>query len=371
MSDRTKIKIAHVVERTIGGVGQFVKLLSEAQSADSNIAEVHFITGTRFEDGGGVCNNVTTHYYKSSRNPFLIFTVARNVHKILNSINPDVVILHSSFPGVYGRILSCNNNWRILYCAHGWSFVQEKNAFFRFMYKKIEKIMAYRTDAIINISHFENKAAKKSGVLARRNELIIHGVPDTKETGDVCLNIDNINMNYAFVGRMDYKKGIDILLDVFNCPEMEKNNLWVIGVSKNNNKCKCSYQKNIHFVGWVPNEKIDNYIKVNDAVIVPSRQEALGLTVLETMRNGRPVIASRAGGLAEILEDGVDGYYIDIENINSIRKMLLSLNKQKLNQLGYNARKKYEDKYTWERCYREWMDVITSVVSLDNDTYSM
>jgi glycosyltransferase involved in cell wall biosynthesis len=48
------------------------------------------------------------------------------------------------------------------------------------------------------------------------------------------------------------------------------------------------------------------------ALVAPSRREGLGMVALEAFTRGRPVIASRVGGLAESVEDGIDGYLVPV-----------------------------------------------------------
>jgi glycosyltransferase involved in cell wall biosynthesis len=50
------------------------------------------------------------------------------------------------------------------------------------------------------------------------------------------------------------------------------------------------------------------------ALVAPSRREGLGMVALEAFTRGRPVIASRVGGLAETVEDGVDGFLVAPED---------------------------------------------------------
>jgi glycosyltransferase involved in cell wall biosynthesis len=50
------------------------------------------------------------------------------------------------------------------------------------------------------------------------------------------------------------------------------------------------------------------------ALVAPSRREGLGMVALEAFTRGRPVVASRVGGLAESVEDGVDGYLVPPED---------------------------------------------------------
>jgi glycosyltransferase involved in cell wall biosynthesis len=61
------------------------------------------------------------------------------------------------------------------------------------------------------------------------------------------------------------------------------------------------------------------------AVVVPSRREGLGLVALEALAAGRPVIATRVGGLPEVVEDGVDGILVPPDDVDALRAAVARL----------------------------------------------
>ena len=91
----------------------------------------------------------------------------------------------------------------------------------------------------------------------------------------------------------------------------------------------------------------------------------LGLVALEAMAGGTPVIASRLGGLPEIVEDGVTGYLVPPGDVSALRDRLTQLlaDPAAVAQLGSNGRKAMVAELTWDRCaerclaaYRELLD---------------
>jgi len=82
----------------------------------------------------------------------------------------------------------------------------------------------------------------------------------------------------------------------------------------------------IHFTGWLVPEQIPALINAHSLVVVPSRwQEPFGLVALEAAQFGRPVIASRSGGLPEIVVDGVTGKLFENENLLALVEVLRTL----------------------------------------------
>ena len=84
-----------------------------------------------------------------------------------------------------------------------------------------------------------------------------------------------------------------------------------------------------------------------DLLIHPSLAEGFGRAVLESMAVGKPIIASRLGGLREAIEDGVNGYLVTPGNVNEIeqrwRELLLDPGLRK--RMGIAAKKTVFEKY--------------------------
>jgi glycosyltransferase involved in cell wall biosynthesis len=82
----------------------------------------------------------------------------------------------------------------------------------------------------------------------------------------------------------------------------------------------------VYFAGFLYNEELADAYASSDIFLMPSRTETLGLVVLEAMCSGLPVVAARAGGIPEMIENGVSGYLVDseAETIERIGELLQS-----------------------------------------------
>ena len=76
--------------------------------------------------------------------------------------------------------------------------------------------------------------------------------------------------------------------------------------------------------GSLHGDELASAFASSDIFLMPSRTETLGLVVLEAMSSGLPVVAARAGGIPELIEDGLSGYLFDDEGeaIAAVQQLL-------------------------------------------------
>ncbi len=88
-----------------------------------------------------------------------------------------------------------------------------------------------------------------------------------------------------------------------------------------------------------------------DIVVLPSESEALPMVLLEAATAGRPVVASRVGGVPEIVDDGVTGCLVPPRDVQSLASAILRLfaDEELLQTLGRNARTRAEREFSIER----------------------
>jgi glycosyltransferase involved in cell wall biosynthesis len=163
--------------------------------------------------------------------------------------------------------------------------------------------------------------------------------------------------NILFVGRLIKEKGVKYLIDGFKIAISKNNNLRLIIVGTGPEKdylekyCKdLNIEEFINFAGNIEPNKIDTYYKNSLAVIIPSiLMEQFGLTALEGMKNGRPIIAFNIGGLTELIENGRNGFLINRFDSQKLAEKIILLSNdrylaEKMGQVGLEKMKKYEIK---------------------------
>lgn len=102
----------------------------------------------------------------------------------------------------------------------------------------------------------------------------------------------------------------------------------------------------IHFVGF--RDDVRDYLADLDLIVAPSRREALPLTLIEAAAAGVPVVASRIGGVPEVVLDGKTGILVAPEDPAVLARAIEALIKNSAlrARLGHTARQRYEDHFS-------------------------
>ena len=160
-------------------------------------------------------------------------------------------------------------------------------------------------------------------------------------------------IKFYFLGRIQFSKGLHIIIKALK--EIPKNiyELHILGDAdymgkkeeKYFQKLKgCSKNLNIIWHGRVNNEKIEDYIKNFHVMIHPTIcHEIYGIAIAESLSMGRPVLATRCGGAEMQIKDNFNGWLINPNDIQDMKKKILSIisNKEDIVKFSKNANLPY------------------------------
>lgn len=162
---------------------------------------------------------------------------------------------------------------------------------------------------------------------------VLHHNISRKEIG-----LDDHDFVLIYSGRINPEKGIKELTEAMNkLTDYPQIKLLVLGSSFFGNateddafteglrKNTAHIQNRIYFTGFIPYQEVPSYLKLADLAVVPSMwEEAFGLTVLEAMAAGLPLITTRSGGIPEICEN--IAFIVERDNIvKSLTEAIVSL----------------------------------------------
>lgn len=139
--------------------------------------------------------------------------------------------------------------------------------------------------------------------------------------------------------------------------DLPKVKLIVVGVHEKNRERLYPIIKNLGIldnvilVDRVPNYAMPLYYASSDVVLLPSLSENFPVVALEAMSSGKPVVASKVGGIPELLSNNQDGILVSPGNVEQLVEALLQLleNPSLRRRMGNMGRKIVEEKYDWKK----------------------
>jgi len=255
------------------------------------------------------------------------------IKKILRKENPDIVMTHN-LKGISYLIPALIRKLGIkhIHTLHDiqllhpsglmiWSQENKVNGFFAKAYSKINKILFASPDVIISPSKWLLEEHNKKRFFQKSKQKILLN-PIKKETHsqeEASFNTSSANLtnkrichplnNYTkflYIGQIEEHKGALFLIKVFNKFSKQNNKikLLIAGDGSKLSKAKkiSINNKNIEFLGKINSQEVEDVMKQADYLIVPSLCYENSPTVIyEAISVGLPVIASRLGGIPELL----------------------------------------------------------------------
>jgi glycosyltransferase involved in cell wall biosynthesis len=151
--------------------------------------------------------------------------------------------------------------------------------------------------------------------------------------------------SFVFVGRLSPEKGLAHLLETWRRIDAQ---LLVIGDGPDREQLRRLAPPNVHFTGSVERAEVDEMLQRARALILPSIcYEGQPRTILEAFAAGVPVIASRMGGLPELVVDGASGRLVEPEDEDGWRTAVEQLNDDaQAEQLGAGALRLWQQRYS-------------------------
>lgn len=225
-----------------------------------------------------------------------------------------------------------------------------------------------RIDAYITLTAFQKEKMVQAGLPADK----IYIKPNYIAEPDQVSNTKTLGDYALFVGRLSQEKSVTTLIEAY------RNNhiripLKIVGDGPLLDSLQAEVQAMeckdvIEFLGKQPKLTVLSLMCNARFLVFPSIwYETFGLTMVEAFACGLPVIASRLGSMAEIVEDGVTGLHFEPGNWADLAtKIEWGLaHPEEMKQMGRNARRVYETRYTQEVNYQQLLEIYHRVINSD------
>ena len=114
--------------------------------------------------------------------------------------------------------------------------------------------------------------------------------------------------------------------------------------------------KNVKLLGNVAKEKVNEIYKLSDIYVIASDYEGTSVSLLEAMYNKKPIIASKARGIVDMLTEGNNCLMFNTKNEIELKEAVVRMatDKQLAEELSNNAQKTYNEKYSYSNTIDEY-----------------
>jgi len=331
----------------------FISFVNESKTFKMNNARIIFIKSRRI-------------YY------FLPVLSLLKLRAEIIKIKPDILQVQGTYIITYlvYALFSFNGVKKIIN-IYGLMFMESKfikedllNEFHKYILIYFEKYALSRFSNII----VESKYIKK--IIQKMTNSNVYIVPDGIDIEKVQVNRSNEKKSDIFlISRLVELKGIDLLIEAVFIVKNKYPKIKVFiagnGVSINQLKkltINLKLESNISFLGVISDEEKYQYYKSSKIVVVPSRWDCSPISIFEGLGVGKPVIAS-SNTNSEILEDGVNGYIFESDNVQDLAcKIEILLDNKKLRKEMEVSALKKAVQYSWENIAMKYYDVYREII---------
>lgn len=317
------------------------------------------------------CGRARSFFYFPER-ILSIFSIVFRIIREHGKERYDLIHAHAFLGLLSGKIASLWLKLPIVATVHGANLLDHgKKTFFYYVEKWLLTGIWYTSEITVGSSFLRHQNINKDVVV------IPNGINPEEFDAINLLPREDI-YKVLFVGRLEWTKGIDVLIEAVKLLQewhqglLDKNNVefHLVGYGYQ----ESDYQKMVEryglgeyilFKGKKSGQELVREYKESKLFILPSRTEWFGITILEAMMADVPVIATRCWGPEDIIEDGVNWFLVEKENPGALAKVLEKhINKETwdMKRIISAAKVKTLSHYTWEivsgKTYEKYITLI-------------
>ena len=216
---------------------------------------------------------------------------------------------------------------------------------------------AKRADYIIAASEFSKKSYVAVGVPKKNVFVCPYGMDSLNYEEKHIGKTDELV--FTFMGGTRQAKGLSYVLEAFTRLSNKDTRLNIVGKDNLVQDIKKKYRGNIKYWGQQLHSKIPEILSETDILLFPSLSDGFGFAAAEGMAAGCPVIASENSGIADLIEDGINGYVIPIQSTEALYEKMLWFvdNREKIQTMSDNEVRTIK-KMTWEQYNQKILDIL-------------
>jgi glycosyltransferase involved in cell wall biosynthesis len=386
-----KIRIAQVITRLDrGGAPDIINIIFSRLGQDKFALKL--ISGRTTQPSSEIrqmleadsADIVLINKLRRAVNPINDLIAFIRLYQLFKKEEFDIVHTHTAKAGVLGRLaakfagIPC-----IVHTAHGHNFYGYFSPLVSRMVVILERAMACLTDKIIVLTELEKRDFLEFKICAPEKISVVNSGLEIRNYSSLSVNVKEkksqlgLGENIAVVGmigRLEPVKGPQYFIEsAKRVLEAYPNVKFLVagdGSLRNKLETRCRqsgiWDKFI-FTGW--QEDITQILAILDILVLPSLNEAVGRILIEAGACGVAVVATKVGGVPEIVKDGQTGILVSPRDPEALADavILLLKDEEKRKSMGRLARGWIDDKFSASRMIERISDVYAALADGKTD----
>jgi glycosyltransferase involved in cell wall biosynthesis len=373
--ERRRVRIHHVITRLIVGGAQENTLLT-CRGLHERGHEVALIAGPETGPEGSLWEQARAEGYEIIRldslrravSPWHDLAMRRQLRRLFEQRQPDVVHTHSSKAGILGRLAATDARAPVIvHTIHGMSFNRTQSAIARATYRWLERRVAPTTTAFIAVAEAMVDQALAAGLATRdRFHLIRSGMetdrfqPDgeSRRLQRRRWNVAEQDVVVGTVARLFPHKGYEPILEAM--PLIAERSPMVRFVWIGDGPCRDRYARRVEelglrdrtlFAGLIPPEELPRCLNGFDVLLHASRWEGLPRAVVQGLLTEVPAIAFAADGAPEVVHHDQTGLLVPLDDARGLAEAVISLasDPDRRRRMGLAGRARCEPLFDWRK----------------------
>ena len=350
-----------------GGMGRHVSEITTLLSNESYV-EILIFSPCR--------NNIENHTplftFTKKMGKNVLFSLLLNVllRRIIEKYHLDILHFHTGSGGLF---LFRRTEKKVIVTTHTNTYLYQfrlSRRIIKLLLFPLEKYTYQIADCIISVSTFIKKNIVDDYSISPEK---IRSIPNGVHTVTFNENtsIDKLNKTILFTGRIDRNKGLEFLIDSLELlyPEHRELQLLIAGEGGYEKAIRVFLKgkkiaPGVHFLGWKNDRELVQLYNQATLYVLPSMSEGFGLTIIEAMACGCPVLATDSGGAGDIIRNGENGYLVKHGDIAQLSALIgeLFADPGKREQFGKKGKETIRTEFDWNTIAAKYLGLYTSPI---------
>jgi len=375
-----KIRVLHIITRLIKGGAQ-INTLCTVTGLDKSRYDVTLVSGKSIGPEGEMesearkmgVNLIIVPELVREICPVLDLKALLKLYRLIKKGTYDIVHTHTSKAGILGRMAAkLAGNVIIVHTPHGSNYIPNteipsvsNKLVNRTLFLWLDKFAAMISDKIIALTDSEVEHYMEIGLIRKKSDAVtIHSGIDLREftevKADKCklkaqLGLPNDSKIITTVARLTGEKGYKYLIDAAQevlCRVVNAKFLFVgDGILRDEleeEARRLHVEQDIMFLGL--RHDVSRLLSVSDLFVLPSLYEGQGRVLVEAMAAGLPVVATKVGGVPDVVVDGETGILVPAADSRALAMAIIRIltDEDKAKRMGQAGRERVDPEFSVE-----------------------